>query len=384
MSGSMYLPDAHVSTLVAQIKKLDHKENDTILLLVAEHSTFDLQALLTALKEQDVPVAGGVFPGIIYGNCKYDAGIVAHVLPVMAKASVITGLENSDFQLDHLPDFPDKQQYTALVLVDGLTKHVALFLDRLFRHLGNTTRYIGGGAGSLSFVQKPCVFDSEGIYQDAALVLWLKTTVGLGVRHGWKRLRGPFVATNTDGPVVQKLGNQPAFQVYSQIVNMVSGKTLTKENFFSIAKEYPLGIYHPGMDYIVRDPITFTDEGALVCVGEVPARSMIYILRGEKKSLIDNAHLATSEAMSDALSQAGNHNLIVDCISRVLYLEHEFSKELDAVVAALPEGASTPFGMLSLGEIATFKTGRVEFFNKTFVVGALQDIPSPLAVPPTP
>jgi hypothetical protein len=171
---------------------------------------------------------------------------------------------------------------------------------------------------------------------------------------------------------VHQLSNRPAYETYSKIVKIKTGKTLNKENFFDIAKGYPLGIYHPKMDHIVRDPITFTDDNALVCVGEIPARSLIYVLQGSKQSLIDSAQVATNEATRNG--GAGEHNLVIDCISRVLYLEDDFGKELEAVVAALPENAPTPYGVLSLGEIATYQTGRVEFFNKTFVVGSLQEV----------
>src|SRR5450432_539914 len=373
MPGTMYFQDATVPTLVAQIKQLPCADNQIVLLLIGEHSTFNLQELWAALKAQKIIFAGGVFPGIIFGDRRYDAGIVADVLPVLEAPSVITGLDTINVRLHNLPILPDKQQYTALVLVDGLTKHIAYFLDRLFEHFGNKVSYIGGGAGSLSFKQMPCVFDTNGIYQDAALVLLLKTTTSLGVQHGWESVRGPFIATDTDGTVVRKFYNRPAFRVYSEVIKSKTGQTLTKENFFSIAKEYPLGIFHAKMDYIVRDPIAFTDDGALVCVGEVPKSSLLYILHGNKKNLIENAQLATSDAMQ--VTSGGQHNLIVDCISRVLYLEDDFDQELRAVRNALPQSAATPYGVLSLGEIATFKTGRVEFFNKTIVVGSLQDMP---------
>ena len=207
----------------------------------------------------------------------------------------------------------------------------------------------------------------------SGLIVWIKATTTLEVEHGWTHLHGPFIATKTDRTVVHQLNGQPAFQVYRQLIERTVGKTLTKENFFSIAKGYPLGIYHPGMDYIVRDPITFTDDNALVCVGEVPAGSMLYILKGDSQSLIDHARKATREALKNTPNAM--HVLVVDCISRVLYLEDDFSQELDAVMSALANQEPTPFGILTLGEIATFKTGRVEFFNKTFVAGALQTFP---------
>ncbi|MCC7205763.1 MAG: FIST C-terminal domain-containing protein [Anaerolineae bacterium] len=372
MPGAIFCHDADVPTLVKQIGQLPRSDGDTVLLLIAEHSAFDVPALLAALRAENIPVAGGVFPGVIYGESRYEKGLVADVLPIYAQTSRITGLNATSFDLTGLPEPPDRQCLTALVLVDGLTKHVALFLDHLFRRLANRVRYVGGGAGSLSFQQKPCVFDSDGMYQDAALVLWLKTKMALGVRHGWQTLRGPFIATQTEGTVVQQLSGQPAFKVYSEIIKNRTGRTLTRENFFEIAKGYPLGIFHARMDHIVRDPIAFTEDGSLVCVGEVPKHALTYILQGNRQKLVEHAHLATNEATRSA--QPDQHNLIIDCISRVLYLEDDFGKELSAVRDALPEGAATPFGVLSLGEIATYKTGRVEFFNKTFVLGSLQAV----------
>ncbi|MCA9902313.1 MAG: FIST C-terminal domain-containing protein [Anaerolineae bacterium] len=373
MVSPVYLPDAAVPTLVEQIRQLPRSENEIVLLLVGEHSTFDLNELIAALNQHHVSFAGGVFTGVIFGNQRYEAGVVADVLPIAAQPSLYHGLDTTSFQIESVPDLSHDHQYTALVLVDGLTSHIALFLERLFRQLHNQVHYIGGGAGSLSFQQKPCLFDNQGVYQDAALVLWLQTTSSLGVRHGWQHLRGPLIATKTDGTIIQRLNGRPAFELYSQIIERKTGETLTKENFFSIAKQYPLGIFHHGMDYIVRDPITFTDDKEIVCVGEVPKGSMVYILQGNKQNLVSHARQATSEAMNDVANS--HHNLIFDCISRVLYLEDDFSQELDAVRMSLPDQAPAPFGVLSLGEIASFETGRVEFFNKTFVVGALQNIP---------
>ncbi len=264
MSQVSYFQDAEVHTIVEQITKLPRAEGEQVLLFIAEHSKIDLNDLLAALKQRHIPVAGGIFPSVIYGNKRFESGIVANVLPVIAEPSIVTGLNNSSFTLSGLPNIPGGQQYTALVLVDGLTKNIGSFLDRLFRKYGNKVRYIGGGAGSLSFQQMPCLFDSHGIYQDAGLILWVKATTTLGVQHGWKQLYGPFVANKIERTVIHQLNSRPAFEVYSQLIERVTGNILTKENFFSIAKEYPLGIFKPGMDFIVRDPITFTDDKSLV------------------------------------------------------------------------------------------------------------------------
>lgn len=371
MASAIYMEDAPIPELVSALLDLPRTADQTVLLLVAEHTTIDIQALVDALKQHDIRFAGGVFPGVIFGANRYESGLVVDTLPTALAPSIVSGLDSTHFSMNHLPKFAKNNMSTALVLVDGLTKHIALFLDRLFRQYGNKVQYIGGGAGSLSFVQKPCLFDNRGIYQDAAMVLWLQSKTQLGIQHGWQHLRGPYIADKTEGTSIAQLGNFPAFQLYNQIIKERTGMALTKENFFGFAKRYPLGIFHAGMDYIVRDPIAFTDDGALICVGEIPRGAMVYILQGEAKNLIEHAEKATTEAMSN--NGMSHHNLIIDCISRVLFLEDNFNLELQAVMNALPVNAPTPYGILSLGEIATYKTGRVEFFNKTFVVGALMD-----------
>ena len=67
-------------------------------------------------------------------------------------------------------------------------------------------------------------------------------------------------------------------------------------------------------------------------------------------------------------------SIIIDCISRTLFLEEEFPKELAAITEAMPnsDGKETlPQGVLSLGEISSGGDGYLEFYNKTLVVGIL-------------
>ncbi|MEL6845597.1 MAG: FIST C-terminal domain-containing protein, partial [Bacteroidota bacterium] len=60
-------------------------------------------------------------------------------------------------------------------------------------------------------------------------------------------------------------------------------------------------------------------------------------------------------------------HLFIDCISRVLFLEDQFYRELEAVY-----DSETPLlGALTLGEIANFGKDFLEFYNKTAVLGVL-------------
>jgi hypothetical protein len=63
---------------------------------------------------------------------------------------------------------------------------------------------------------------------------------------------------------------------------------------------------------------------------------------------------------------------MVDCISRVLYLDNDFSNELNTVKKQLKlkQESLDLEGVLSLGEISSMEGGFLEFLNKTIVVGA--------------
>jgi hypothetical protein len=367
----MYFNDFNADLIIPYIKANLVDSQTLVLILVGEKTPLDLAAVIASLNQHNIPFVGGVFPGVIVGKRRYESGIAIDFVQMYAKPIILksfshVGLENAAFSpiLERLGT--GKAQPTALILVDGLTTHIEMMLRQLFKVFGNKVTYVGGGAGSLSFVQKPCLFDNDGTYQDAAIFAPLNFHSRIGVRHGWRDLRGPFLVNLTKGNVILDFDGQPAFKKYSEIIKIVTGKTLTKENFFSIAKGYPLGLYYKGVDRIVRDPITFTDEGGLVCVGEVPNRSLVYILKGKAEYLVNDANRAAHEALG--YQGRIDHCFVVDCISRVLFLEDQFGEELESVTKALPPSIHEPVGILSLGEIGSYATGSVEFFNKTIVV----------------
>jgi hypothetical protein len=110
-------------------------------------------------------------------------------------------------------------------------------------------------------------------------------------------------------------------------------------------------------------------DNGLVCVGEIPPGSFVRLLHGQPESLIAAAKKARQLA-----EQATRHNIasgnafIIDCISRVLFLENRISEELKAA-----GGQHRLFGALTLGEIANSGQDYLEFINKTTVIGIFDD-----------
>lgn len=369
----MYIKSSNVDEIVQTITGLNPEPSQVVFLMIGEKNCPDLDLLIRKLNEKKISFFGGMFPAVISGNNKYEEGVVCKILPTTIKPILVKGLDSEEFVCPEYDEQVIEDRYTTIVLVDGLTSNISLFLSRLFNQLGNSVNYLGGGAGSLSLVQKPCVFTNEGVYKDAAIIAMVELKSKLGVRHGWKKIEGPFVATKSQKNIIKELNWTNAFGVYKEAVEQDSGKIITKENFFDIAKGYPFGITVEGTEYIVRDPLSVNENGELICVGEVPENTVLDILKGNKDTLINAARLAAEDGITPDIKI--KDALIFDCISRVLFLENDFTKELSNIQNVINKsykGIITE-GALTLGEISSHGQGYLDFFNKTIVIGLLMN-----------
>lgn len=342
-----------------------------LLILACDANGFTPELLDETLRQVTVPLFGGIFPEILHNDKKLTRGTIVVGLPVVPNVQVIPNLSDPAADYDAIVDqkIPRLgQAKTMFVWVDGLSKRISALIDSLFNIFGLEINVIGGGAGSLSFKQKPCLFTEEGILQDSAVLALLNMESGIGVSHGWQSISGPFKVTEADQNIIKTLDWEPAFELYREVVEKSSGKQFDGNNFFEIAKGYPFGINKLGSEKVVRDPIMRGEQGELICVGELPEDSYVDILSGDHTSLIQAAGkaLALAQAAFKAKS-TGKTVFFIDCISRVLFLEQAFRQELAAVF-----DEETPMiGALTLGEVANSGKDYLEFYNKTAVVGVL-------------
>jgi len=345
-----------------------------LFVLACDENGFTPKSLNHILNQITLPVFGGIFPQIIYGKESLTKGTIIAGLTTKPNVSVISNLSDGRSNFEKIIDqqIPDTEKInTMFVFVDGLSKRISALIDGLFNIFGLEINYIGGGAGSLSFKQSPCLITNQGILEDSALLVTSEIKSGIGVNHGWKKIEGPFKVTESDRNIIKTLDWKPAFQVYRDVVEKHSGKSFSHESFFDIAKSYPFGITRLGTEKIVRDPLMMGKNDTLVCVGEVPKESFVDILSGDANSLIKAAGNALAIAKENCTCDKQNKSILfMDCISRVLFLEDNFSKELKAVaIDDVPL-----FGALTLGEIANNGKDYLEFYNKTSVVGILEEL----------
>lgn len=356
---------------IAQAMQQNAASDTLFVVMVAENTPLDVAQLMTALNETTCQYIGGIFPKLIFDDKLLNLGVIVTQLKGLQKIHTVRGLADVSYALEKHPEVLGSD-YCVFALVDGLASGISGFLSELYRSYGSEIRYFGGGAGSLSLQQAPCIFSREGFLEDAAVYCLLNQTTHLGVKHGWEKLGGPFIATKTNANIVEEINWKPAFEVYRELVEADSGASFDSQAFFDIAKGYPFGMVREGSECIVRDPIAVNEQGHLICVGEVAENTFLNVLKGK----IDPLIIAAGQAAAEAADQAGKPTaaIIIDCISRVLFLGDDFEREAKAVSIALRNKEIDPTirGALSLGEISSFGEGFLEFFNKTTVVGLFE------------
>lgn len=337
------------------------------LLCVADCHGDELPALRAACDRQGLEVCGGIFPGLIQGGTGQDRGIVALPLPAGSLVAVARlGKQGVDW-LASPPASGDTRFASSILLVDCLAPSIDALMDQVYDLYGSRMCLVGAGAGYRDLRARPVIFSREGLHDRAALMIAMPRRLTLGVRHGWKRVAGPFVVSRSHANVIQELNWEPAGEFFRTQVGLQDPALRDKPVFPDLNSTYPLCIAKEGSEDIMRDPMAITDADEVVVLSEVAENSVMYLAHGDRDSLIEAARQAVRDC---GTSPAVERCFVSDCYSRVLKLGVDFSRELDTAREALRAIADVDLeGVQALGEIAANGRQRLEFFNKTFVIG---------------
>ena len=358
---SEYSPDVDSSSIKKLISGALNSQAKALMIMCCDQEGSLAAVFDKALTSLEVPVFGGVFPALIHNNEVVEHGLIIVPVYLDLHVYIYSNLSNAnDTQQTFGQSFADCD--SAMVFVDGLTANIDVALTHLFNALGDQTNVFGGGAGSLSFVQKPCLFSNQGVIEDAMVIVTMTQQWNLAIGHGWEVLNGPFLANQVDDNKLIQLNFQPASEVYKSTVEAHDGRLFAEHDFFELAKTHPFGLQRLDDDLLVRDPITLCND-TLVCVGNIPENTMLYILQGSIANLQD----AAANAVKNNLTQNTPSNaMLFDCISRKLFMNNEFTTEINKISAHLGEQCELT-GALVLGEIASSAAGPISFHNKTAV-----------------
>ncbi len=284
--------DGTVEGLQYLLKRADDDKNTQgILILSCDASGFTPEKVDEILIQCKKPVFGGIFSQVLYNKEKLEKGTIVAGIRQPVNTTIVKGISDISFNLDATMESAFEWQYlqnkTMFIFLDGLSQNISALIDSMFNCWGLLPNYIGGGAGSLN-ERKPCIFTGKGLLEDAAVFALTDIKSGIGVAHGWRPVVGPFKVTEADCNTLISLNWRSAFDVYRETVEKISGKSFDNSDFIQLAKEFPFGIAKMSDEMVVRDPIAL-DGSKLICVGEVPLNSFVYILKGDKDSLIEGA-----------------------------------------------------------------------------------------------
>ena len=147
-----------------------------------------------------------------------------------------------------------------------------------------------------------------------------------------------------------------------------------------LAITYPLGIKVSDLDeYLIRDPISADENGAITCAAEIPEGSEVRLMIGSKEKAVEAAEDAARKLMKDFEEQGAKPKFVLmfNCIAREKLFAQRANDEIQSVMKII--GSDVPLlGFYTYGEIAPIK-GEVrdthnitsKFYNETVVMLAI-------------
>jgi hypothetical protein len=367
MERVLFTEDFTFEAFDAALFELEHKSNAKSALVFIADSELPIAAINTRLAVSSLQLIGGVFPGLLHENKAFTTGFLMIGLYDALDVSSIP-LNNPFSIAESIREagqhFAGRDQGALITFVDALADGKGGFIEAMYNQYGTKIRYMGGGAGSLSFKQMPCVLSNQGISMNSAVIAWCKKPISIGVAHGWEAISEAFKVTEVSGRELISLNWRPAFEVYQEVVENHALQSFDSVPFFDLAKSYPFGKALVQGEFVIRDPFA-TNQTSISLVDEVREGEFLHVMHGQKVSLLSGAR-AASKLAQEADQGAHDHIFCIDCISRSLFLGLEFSEELDTI-----SGSDQMFGILSIGEIANTGGSYLELFNKTVVVARL-------------
>jgi hypothetical protein len=283
-----------------------------------------------------------------------------------------TGLRDASFEAAGcLADVDRREHSVLLVLSDGLAGDQEEVVRGAYRAAGATVPLVGGCAGDDLKMTATHQFHNDEVLRGAVVAAAIASDapLGIGVRHGWRRVGDPMVVTNSDGNRLFSLDDEPALDTYLRRLSAPAEAYEDPAAFTRFAMTHPLG-----MSRRSGEEVRFVAEAdfasrSLVCIANVPKGGLTWFMEGDERSVLS----ATDDACREALGSLGAREplglLAFDCIARRGVLGDEgVQREVDRLAGFAP---STPVaGFYTYGEFARTR-GTTGFHNQTLVVLAV-------------
>lgn len=348
-----------------------------ILALVPEAEKDRIAQLQVTLRACQVPLSGAVFPALVTDTGFATSGAWLLCFETMPPRFLVGGLGLGQGGVPALSAaiesiVPASQAAdakasspTLFLIFDGMLPHIGTLLDGLQQTFDDALLYAGVNAGSETFQPMPCLFDEHTLIGEGALGLLLPGPSRIVLHHGYPVSQRLMEATSTSGNRIDTIDGLPALEMYQSVVFNEYGVTLTRENFYDLAAHFPFGVVTV-VDVLVRIPVAFTDDGALVCVGEVPPNNRLRLLRAPDLELSQCVTMVARALDPLGTGTACNPLLTFYCAGRRMHFGDDAAREIEQLKAET--GSPCIFGALSLGEIDSLEDLSFPRFHNAAIV----------------
>lgn len=353
--------------------------DDPKLLIIFCSRAHNLRHLLRQVRERagDVPLIGCTTAGQIATDGPSDGAVVVAALGgrgFAVRTTVATEAsrnlrEAGAYVARSLPDRADLPHRVVLLLSDGLAGDQQEIVRGAHGVLGAAVPLVGGCAGDDLQMSRTFQFYDDRVLTDSVVAAGIASDapLGVGVRHGWRRVGEPMLVTSSRSNRVYTLDDRPALDAYLKHLGVTGPARRDQEGLARLALTHPLGLSRSNGEDQVRfiGGGDFT-ERSLSCIAEVPQGALVWIMEGDARSVLE----ATDAACGDSLAALGGHPplgmIAFDCIARRAVLgESGIHSEIGRLTAMAP-GAPVA-GCYTYGEIARTRGVR-GFHNQTLVL----------------
>jgi hypothetical protein len=260
---------------------------------------------------------------------------------------------------------------SALVMTDALAGHADLLVDELTLATAGQYQFFGGGAGDNARFQETSVFCGTQVLNGAAVALEILSTkpIGVGVRHGWEPASRAYRVTESKGMRLVSLNGLPASEAFESHAQE-TGQKLDRTAPIPFFLHNILGI-DTGAGHRLRVPLAVLEDGSVLCAAEVPAGSIVNIMRSSPVSAVQAAEHATEAAVAALGGNRPQAAIFFDCVATRLRMGERFDDEVAAVWDRL--GGAQLMGCNTHGQIARAEGQFEGFHNCTAVVAVLPE-----------
>jgi hypothetical protein len=356
-------------------------EDARLVLVFCSHS-YDLDELLGAINERSggVPLIGCSTAGEIATGGPGDAGVVVTAFGgegfsvcTAAALNASEDLRGAGAQVAKCASALNGHPHRALVLLtDGLAGDQQEIVRGAYGVIGASVPLVGGCAGDDLEMRGTYQLHNDRVLRNAVVgaAIGSEAPLGIGVRHGWRRVGEPVVVTRSSNNRVYTLNDRVAVDVYFEHLDPPTDARRDPAAFTRFALTHPLGLSgRSGEDHVRFVGEANFDDGSIGFIAEVPQGALAWFMEGDEASVLD----ATSAACADALAPLDGRPplglIAFDCIARRGILgDAGISTEVGRVASSA--GGAPVAGFYTYGEIARTH-GQSGFHNQTLVVLAV-------------